>query len=66
MTSSPGHCGSACVPSSTLMPGIAPACSISLTSGVPSFAFCQIVSSYRITPETYLLIASVERNSISR
>ena len=35
----------ACVPSSTLMPGMLPACSISLTSGVPSFAFCQIVSS---------------------
>ena len=43
--SSPGQSGSGLVPSSTLMPGMAPACSISLTSGVPSLAFCQIVSS---------------------
>ena len=43
--SSPGHSGRGLVPSSTLIPGIDPDCSISLTSGVPSFAFCQIVSS---------------------
>jgi hypothetical protein len=43
--SSFGQPGSGCVTSSTLMPGMEPACSITLTSGVPSFAFCQIVSS---------------------
>ena len=42
---SPGQNGSGFVPLSTLMPGSAPACSISLTSGVPSLAFWRIVSS---------------------
>ena len=37
--------GSGLVPSSTLMPGIEPAFLMMSTSGVPSLAFCQIVSS---------------------
>ena len=40
-----GENGSGLVPLSTLMPGSAPAFSISLTSGVPSLAFCRMVSS---------------------
>jgi len=39
----PGIAAEACVPSSTLMPGIAPVCSMIFTSGVPSAAFCQMV-----------------------
>ena len=42
---SPGHSGKGLGTLSTLMPGIAPDCSISSTSGVPSLAFCQMVSS---------------------
>ena len=42
---SPGQFGSGCTPLSTLMPGIEPAFSISLTSGVPSLAFWRMVSS---------------------
>ena len=49
---SPWLNGSGLVPLSTLMPGSAPAASISLVSGVPSLAFWRMVSSYRITPET--------------
>ncbi len=45
MITSFGQNGSGLVPLSTLMPGIAPAFSISLTSGVPSLAFCRMVSS---------------------
>ena len=40
-----GQPGSGLVPSSTLMPGMAPAFSMTSTSGVPSLAFCQMVSS---------------------
>ena len=46
-----GQPGSGLVPLSTLMPGIEPAFLMISTSGVPSFAFCQMVSSYRMTPE---------------
>jgi flagellar biosynthesis component FlhA len=60
-----GEPGSISVPSSTLMPGNAPASVITFTSGVPSAASCQIVSSYRITPETNSFIAGV-RNMSSR
>jgi hypothetical protein len=42
---SPGENGSGLVPLSTLMPGSAPAFSISLTSGLPSLAFWRMVSS---------------------
>ena len=42
---SPGQLGSGLTPSSTLMPGIEPAFLMISTSGVPSLAFCQIVSS---------------------
>ena len=45
-----GALGSATAPVSTLMPGMMPLFSSSLGKGVPSFAFCLIVSSYRITP----------------
>jgi hypothetical protein len=43
--SSFGQFGSGLVPSSTLIPGIEPARLINSTSGVPSLAFCQMVSS---------------------
>ena len=45
VTVSPGQAGSGLAPASTLMPGIEPAASISLTSGVPSAAFWRMVSS---------------------
>ena len=51
---SPGKPGRGAVPLSTLIPGTAPASSISFTSGVslpPSAAFWNRVSSNRITPE---------------
>src|SRR5262245_28971478 len=41
----PGANGNGFVPLSTLMPGIAPAFSITLTSGVPSLAVWRMVSS---------------------
>ena len=64
-TTSLAQKGSGFVPLSTLMPGMAPAFSISLTRGVPSLAFCRIVSSKRMTPEMYLATSAL-RNSISR
>ena len=48
------------------IPGIALASASSATKGVPSSADCFSVSSVRMTPEMYLLIASCARNSISR
>ena len=63
---SPGHIGSGCTPLSTLMPGSEPAFSITLTSDVPSLAFWRMVSSYRMTPEIYFVIASLARNINSR
>jgi hypothetical protein len=45
VTSSPGQFGSGLVPSSTLMPGSEPDFLMMSTSGVPSLAFCQMVSS---------------------
>src|SRR5580700_868944 len=63
---SPGQNDSAFVPLSTLMPGSDPPPAISLTSGVPSRADWRIVSSYRMTPEMYFDMASVERNKSSR
>jgi len=41
----PGHAAGSGVPSSTLMPGMAPACSISLTSRRAVFGILQMVSS---------------------
>ena len=63
---SPGKPGIGWADLSTLMPGIEPACSMSLTSGVPSLAVWRIVSSNRITPEMCSFIAFCERNMNSR
>src|ERR1700738_4601265 len=63
---SPGENGSGFVPLSTLMPGSAPVLAITLTRGVPSFALWRIVSSYRMTPEMHLDMASVARKRSSR
>jgi len=50
VTVSPGNSASGFAPVSTLIPGITPAASSTLTNGTPSSVPCRIVSSNRITP----------------
>ena len=47
---SPGKAASGLAPVSTLIPGITPDRSSTVTNGVPSSSACRIVSSNRITP----------------
>ena len=50
VTFSPGKFSRSTVPLSTLMPGIIPSFERSSGNGTPSYVFCRIVSSYKITP----------------